>query len=138
MSIKKNRKRKSIYLEGHYWATENIKSIQERIYGKNVDLYCLKSPKFSDMPKGGCSKNTLEDKIIDKDGLEKRIDQCRQKIEEIEEIIHSIENQQYVVLLELRYIDYMKLEEVAKIMHLSYSRIIDIHASALDSIEMPA
>lgn len=136
MAVKKNRQVKVKYLEGHYWATYNLQLLQKQVEKKEGELYSPKSPKYSNMPKGGEGKST-EDKILDKAELEKRIDQCQEKREEIERTIRGVQNQQYVLLLQLKYVDHLKLYMVAEKMSISYSRASALHGLALDMLPIP-
>ncbi len=69
MSDRKERIKKSKYLDGYYWALQNIEMLQEKIKCKNDRLYSVRSPKLSDMPRGGTPVTTL-DMIADKSELE--------------------------------------------------------------------
>lgn len=137
MSVKEDRRVKKKYLNNHYWIVENIKFLQEKLDKKSVELYSVKSPKYSEMPKGGECRTT-EDKIIDKTQLENRINQCVNQKEEIEQVIRATENPQYILLLELRYIDNLKMNMVGEKMNLSRSRITELHGRALDAVSLPA
>jgi DNA-directed RNA polymerase specialized sigma subunit len=137
LSVKDDRSKKKKYLNRHYWLVENIRFLQQRLDKQSVALYNLKSPRYTDMPKGGDCKTT-EDKILDKAQVESRINQCVEKKKEIEQVIRATEDPQYILLLELRYIDNLKMHMVAENMNLSRSRITELHAQALDALSLPA
>ncbi|MDD2952534.1 MAG: DUF1492 domain-containing protein [Parabacteroides sp.] len=141
MGSRKSRDKKINYLNGYYWALENIKNIQAKIDRKNDRLYSVRSPKLSDMPRGGTPVTTL-DVIADKEELEddlhKRLRKAKLKKEEIERVIDDVEDPRYVMLLTLKYVDNLSWDQVAEEMNYSYSRITKLHGLALDEVTLPA
>ncbi len=128
------------YLEGYYWTLANIEIIKDKIKNKNDRLYNVKSPKLSDMPRGGSTIDTVDiifDKTELEDSLSKRLRQAEEKRQEIEDTINNINNPRYIMLLQLRYIDNLSLDDVADQMKLSYSRITKLHGLALDEVVIP-
>lgn len=136
-----NRADKVRYLEGYYWTLANIEIIKDKIKNKNDRLYNTRSPKLSDMPRGGSTKDTVDliaDKTELEDSLSKRLRQAEEKRQEIEDTINNINNPRYIMLLQLHYIDNLSLDVVADQMKLSYSRITKLHGLALDEVVIPA
>lgn len=73
----------------------------------------------------------LQDKI--KDEIDKLVDLKT----EIHTVIEQVENKDERLLLRLRYIEYMRWEEIATRMNFSYRNATRVHAEALKHVKIP-
>lgn len=73
--------------------------------------------------------------IMLKDEINQQIDNLVNKKIEVMAVIDSLNNPDEINLLYMRYLQYMKWEEIAVKMNFSYKHIHRIHASALNSVK---
>ena len=91
------------------------------------------SPNLSGMPgggKGGGTQGAIS-KIVDLETINAEIDKLVEKRKEIEGIIRAVEDNILRTLLEYRYINGKKWEEIALMMGYDYRYILKIHGKAL-------
>ena len=90
--------------------------LEEKLAILEDRLTSVRSPKYSDMPRGG-TPVTVEDLILDKAELEERIERLRAKGKglrsEILAEIDTLEDTRYAEVLESFFIDGYTLEEIA-------------------------
>lgn len=94
-------------------------------------------PNLSGMPRGGGGGGAQGaiSKIIDLETeINEEIDKLVEKREEIESIIHAVEDGTLRTLLEYRYINGKKWEEIALMMGYDYRYILKIHGKALSAL----
>lgn len=92
------------------------------------------SPNLSGMPRGGGGGGTQGaiSKIVDLETeINAEIDKLVEKRKEIEGIIRAVEDSTLQTLLEYRYINGKKWEEIALMMGYDYRYILKIHGKAL-------
>lgn len=92
------------------------------------------SPNLSEMPRGGGGGGTQGaiSKIVDLETeINAEIDKLVEKRKEIEGIIRAVEDNILRTLLEYRYINGKKWEEIALMMGYDYRYILKIHGKAL-------
>lgn len=93
-----------------------IGRLEEKLALLEDRLTSVRSPRFSDMPRGG-KPVTVEDLILDKTELEERIERLRTKGKglrsEILAEIDTLEDTRYAEVLESFFIDGYTLEEIA-------------------------
>lgn len=95
------------------------------------------SPNLSGMPRGGGEGDTQGaiSKIIDLETeINAEIDKLVDKRKEIESIIRAVEDSTLRTLLEYRYINGKKWEEIALMMGYDYRYILKIHGKALSML----
>ena len=95
------------------------------------------SPNLSGMPRGGGGGGTQGaiSKIIDLEAeINTEIDKLVDKRKEIEGIIQAVEDSTLRTLLEYRYINGKKWEEIALMMGYDYRYILKIHGKALSML----
>lgn len=131
---------KVIFLNGYRWAIEKIDVLEERLARLDDRLYSMRRSIISDMPKGGKGKDTV-DLIGDKQELNQdineRLKEAYDKKRLIESAIDSMENDRLSVILSLKYIDGLTLEEIADKLHYSISHMGVLHRQALDEFNIP-
>ena len=90
--------------------------LEEKLAILEDRLTSVRSPKYSDMPRGG-TPITVEDLILDKAELEERIERLRAKGKglrsEILAEIDTLEDTRYAEVLESFFIDGYTLKEIA-------------------------
>jgi hypothetical protein len=95
------------------------------------------SPNLSGMPRGGGGGGTQGaiSKIVDLETeINAEIDKLVEKRKEIEGIIRAVEDSTLQTLLEYRYINGKKWEEIALMMGYDYRYILKIHGKALSML----
>lgn len=129
------------YLEGYRWALENIKMLTARIEKLNYRLYNLRSQIITDMPRGGQGIDNI-DLIAHKQDIEnevlQRIKQAEETKQKIFEVISSVNDPKFRMILEMRYIDCMTLCDIGDTLGYSYNHICRLHTTALDDIKIGA
>lgn len=95
------------------------------------------SPVYSDMPKGGTSDKvqTAVCRIIEiEQQLDQQIDAQVDLREKIEAAVSGLKDEKLRDVMRYRYIDGMKLREVAAEMHYSYMQVCRMNGCALEEI----
>lgn len=113
--------------------TEKIEELEERATS-------ISSPQLSDMPRGGVKK-TKEDIVAEIDILNRRVDRLivkrRQLKEEIEMVIDDLGDPKLCKVLDLYYIEFKTLEQIAEEMNYSHRWVVDLYHQALNAIVLP-
>lgn len=143
--IEKNEKAeyeaKKEYLMGYRIACRRIDNLKEQLESLQEIEQSAKSQQLSDMPRGGGSGQQ------DLSVLMTRLEELRAKINdamaesnkiklEIEETLWTLKNTEEVKVLRLRYIYFMKWEEIAEMTKYSCSHIRRIHKKAIKNLKM--
>ncbi|MBO5870803.1 MAG: DUF1492 domain-containing protein [Clostridia bacterium] len=135
-----SRSEKTIFLNGYRWAIEKIDVLEERLARLDDRLYAMRRSIISDMPKGGKGKDTV-DLIGDKEELSndinEKLKEAYEKKRQIENAIDSMDDDRLSVILSLKYIDGLTLEEIASKLHYSNSHMGVLHRLALDEFNIP-
>lgn len=102
---------------------ERVEILIERRKAYESDIYGIKSPVLSDMPKGTNIKTDLADKVVkllsQTEDIDNELEALRNKMNLVKECIHRLKNYQYLSVLELKYIDGMLRKQIADIMGIS-------------------
>ena len=113
---------------------EVLRLIDER--QRWVDLATRITPAYSDAPKGGQSGDgkipAAVEKIVEQERrIDAKIAEMTKLLDEIEKLLGEVGNPDYRLLLELRYLQGLTWEQIAKKMHFSWPHIIRLHGKAL-------
>lgn len=128
------------FLNSYRWTLEKIDVLEDRLARIDDKLYSMRRSIISDMPKGGKGKDTV-DLIGDKEEIKKdinnRLTEAYDKKRIIENAIDSMDNDRLSVILSLKYLDGMTLEDIADKLHYSNSHMGVLHRQALDEFVIP-
>lgn len=143
--IEKNEKveyeAKKEYLMSYRIACRRIENLKEQLESLQEVEQSAKSQQVSDMPRGGGSGQQ------DLSVLMTRLEELRIKINdammesnkiklEIEEVLWGLKGTEEAKALRLRYIYFMKWEEIAENMNYNRSHIHRIHKNAIKNLKM--
>ena len=129
------------YLSQAYRLDKRIDSKIEQL--KSLNLLATKcTSTLSDMPKSqSISNSRLEDtvvKIVDlQEEINRDIDSLVDLKRDIVRTIKSVQNPEYQIILELRYLCFKTWEEIAVQMNCSIENVFKIRKSALNSVLIP-
>lgn len=129
------------YLSQAYRLDKRIDSKIEQL--KSLNLLATKcTSTLSDMPKSQSAGNSrLEDtvvKIVDlQEEINKDIDNLVDLKRDIVRTIKSVQNPEYQIILELRYLCFKTWEEIAVQMNCSIDNVFKIRKNALKSVVIP-
>ncbi|WP_294386778.1 DUF1492 domain-containing protein [uncultured Ruminococcus sp.] len=129
------------YLSQAYRLDKRIDSKIEQL--KSLNLLATKcTSTLSDMPKSQSAGNSrLEDtvvKIVDlQEEINKDIDSLVDLKRDIVRTIKSVQNPEYQIILELRYLCFKTWEEIAVQMNCSIDNVFKIRKNALKSVVIP-
>lgn len=129
------------YLSQAYRLDKRIDSKIEQL--KSLNLLATKcTSTLSDMPKSqSISNSRLEDtvvKIVDLQGeINMDIDSLVDLKRDIVKTIKSVQNPEYQIILELRYLCFKTWEEIAVQMNCSIDNVFKIRKNALKSVVIP-
>lgn len=95
---------------------------------------------FSDMPHctttDNCKLEKTITKIIDLENeIDADIDRLVDLKKEISNVINSVENEEYRIILEMRYLNFRTWEEIAVALHYTVRWIYKLHSKALQKIK---
>lgn len=129
------------YLSQAYRLDKRIDSKIEQL--KSLNLLATKcTSTLSDMPKSqSISNSRLEDtvvKIVDlQEEINRDIDSLVDLKRDIVITIKSVQNPEYQIILELRYLCFKTWEEIAVQMNCSIDNVLKIRKNALKSVVIP-
>lgn len=129
------------YLSQAYRLDKRIDSKIEQL--KSLNLLATKcTSTLSDMPKSqSISNSRLEDtvvKIVDlQEEIKRDIDSLVDLKRDIVRTIKSVQNPEYQIILELRYLCFKTWEEIAVQMNCSIDNVFKIRKNALKSVVIP-
>lgn len=129
------------YLSQAYRLDKRIDSKIEQL--KSLNLLATKcTSTLSDMPKSQSAGNSrLEDtvvKIVDlQEEINRDIDSLVDLKRDIVRTIKSVQNPEYQIILELRYLCFKTWEEIAVQMNCSIDNVFKIRKNALKSVVIP-
>lgn len=129
------------YLSQAYHLDKRIDSKIEQL--KALNLLATKcTSTLSDMPKSqSISNSRLEDtvvKIVDlQEEINRDIDRLVDLKRDIVRTIKSVQNPEYQIILELRYLCFKTWEEIAVQMNCSIDNVFKIRKNALKSVVIP-
>lgn len=98
---------------------DRILILLERKRAYEEDIYGLKSPTLSDMPKSS-QKSDIGDKVVKLLSVTADIDneilELTGKMEYVKSVIQRVKNYRYLTVLELKYIDGMQRKQIASML----------------------
>ena len=123
------------YLSQIHSCKMRLKSICWQIESLEAALGC-QSPTYNDMPKHTTRNvHRMEDLIAEKLDLEQRMKAIEVKLAEIYTTIREIPNPVHSAILSGRYIIEKEWHDICREIHISESRIFQIHRDALAELE---
>ena len=139
MNKKQNAAKK--YLSQAFGLNQRIESKIDQIAVLN-DLASKATVTYSDMPKSpNRDGSRMEDAIIKIIDLESEINKDIRKLMELKKDIirrvKSVESAELQTILELRYLSYMRWEEIAIELGYGIDNVYHLHRKALHEIEIP-
>ena len=129
------------YLSQAYRLDKRIDSKIEQL--KSLNLLATKcTSTLSDMPKSqSISNSRLEDTVVKIVDLQEEIDMDIDSLvdlkRDIVKTIKSVQNPEYQIILELRYLCFKTWEEIAVQMNCSIDNVFKIRKNALKSVVIP-
>lgn len=138
--VENNRVDKLKFLNGYRWTIEKIDVLEDRLARIDDKLYSMRRSIISDMPKGGQGKDTIDligDKEQIKNDINDKLREAYDKKRLIEDAIDTMDNDRLSVILSLKYLDGMTLEDIADKLHYSNSHMGVLHRQALDEFVIP-
>lgn len=134
-----SREEKKEYLNGYKKACIKLVALQEQMESLREVGQTARSQQLSDMPKGGKRHKDLSDLVVKTEKLQDRIDdvmiETLQVKIEIEESLLEVKDAEEARVLRLRYIDFMKWEDISEEMNYSYRQVLYVHGRALENYE---
>ena len=129
------------YLSQAFGLNQRIESKIDQIAVLN-DLATKATVTYSDMPKSpNRDGSRMEDAIIKIIDLESEINKDMMKLVELKKDIirrvKAVESAELQTILELRYLSYMRWEEIAIELGYGIDNVYHLHSKALDEIEIP-
>lgn len=125
------------------WHEQRIKFKQAQIQ-KYRDMACSITAPLKDNPSfgSGVPSSKIENCIANIDGLERdiqeEIEKLRTELRTIEEAINLVSNKDLKFILEARYLQQMKWEEIAVLLPRSYRWTLRLHGKALQELSKEA
>lgn len=135
------RKKAVKYLKGYYYATREIRQIQEELKALSYD-FGLRSPNINGTP-GGSGTSDLSKYVIKEEELEKKMEERKEKqlqiMTEIRTLIEGLEDSEERLILRYRYLILDKgnlrtWERIAELCNYSRASVIRIHEHAIEHL----
>ena len=128
-----NKEEKKNYLKGYQNACIRILNLQEQLEEMQEAVRSIEGRQLTDMPKAKNKKRDLSD-LFEKidDAIHCSIEKCM----EIEDAVMNLEDAREARVLRLRYIKFMKWEEIQEEMCYSVKQIQRIHEKAITHLRM--
>lgn len=128
---------KKLYLRRYKKNLALINRLEKRIDSIDRRIYTLRSPSYSDMPKGG-TPVSVEELISDKEDINKRIAKLKSKGQvyksEIIDKIDELEDPRYADVLEMFFIDCMTFNEIAEEKAYTERHVKRLYKEGIDSL----
>lgn len=128
---------KKRYLKRYRKNRALINRLKEKVDNLDARITGLRSPKFSDMPRGG-TPITKEDLTAEKIDIERRIQRLEAKGKiikrEIEDTIDELEDTRYAEVLESFCIDCLDINIIAENMGYSARHIYTLYSEAIEEL----
>ena len=127
------------YLSQAYWLDQRINTMLEQIVSLN-DMATKCTSTFSDMPRnqsnGGSAIENAVAKIIDLQiEINSEIDRLVDLKRELVRKIRAVENTEYRILLELRYLCFKTWKQIAHDMGFNIRHVYRLHEDAVENWE---
>lgn len=117
------------YLNRAYRAKEMIGSMQEEL------LHLQELAELTAGMEAGGREDSLMAQIIEKERRQKgRIAEYLEAVEQVQEVIESVENPDYKTILRMRYLNFKPWDEVAQALHFSNVWVYHLHKRALTAV----
>lgn len=128
---------KKLYLRRYKKNLALISRLEKRIESLDRKIFALRSPKYSDMPKGG-TPVSIEELISDKEDINKRISRLKKKGQvykaEIIDKIDELDDPRYADVLEMFFIDCMTFSEIAEVKAYTERHVKRLYREGIDSL----
>lgn len=135
-----NKEEKKNYLKGYQNACIRILNLQEQLEEMQEAVRSIEGRQLTDMPKAKNKKRDLSDLFVKIEVFQEKIDDaihCSiEKCMEIEDAVMNLEDAREARVLRLRYIKFMKWEEIQEEMCYSVKQIQRIHEKAITHLRM--
>lgn len=133
------RRSKKRYMKRYKRSLELIARLELKVDNLESRMISIKSPGFSDMPRGG-TPVTAEDLISEKIELEERIGRLKDKSKilkaDILEKIDSLDDMRYAEILESYFIDCKEFGTIAEDTGYTIRHIIRLYSEALNELSL--
>lgn len=127
------------YLSRARWTELHIQSRVEQAASLRM-LASKTTSTVSNMPKGGGDIHAMESVIVKLADLERSIncevDELAGMKRDISDTIASVDKPKLRLLLELRYLNYKRWDEIAAIMKYDVRQIFRMHGAALNAVQI--
>lgn len=131
---------KKEYLKQYRRACRKLEALQEQAQSLKELESSAKAQHISDMPRGSSGRSDLADIIIKLEELQSKIDdKIKESLElrlEIENAILTVEGAEEVMVLRMRYIEFMRWEDIAEHMKYATAQIYRIHGRAIKQLKL--
>ncbi len=112
-----DREKKIAFLLRYGQMKERVVILLERRKAYEDDVYGIKSPILSDLPKGGGIKSDMSDKVIKlltlTEDIDNEIEDLHNKMNYIKTCIKRLNNYRYLSVIEMKYIDGLQRKQIA-------------------------
>lgn len=129
--------RKKKFLKRYRKTIAQINRLEYKAKNLNIRMTSLKSPGFSDMPRGG-TPITYEDLVIEKSEIEDRIKRLKVKAKkikpEITDLIDELDNTRYAEVLEAFLIECKDFNTIAEENNYSVRHVERLYGDAIRSM----
>lgn len=138
---KAERRKKIAFLKGYKWIMLDLNADRERLDDMKDRVYSVRTPKLSDMPRGG-RPVTMEDNVIDMIELEEykipnRKEEAERMKRVIEQAIEDMEDPRDRTILKLKFIHDYTHEQIAEYIHYSTTQEYVFYNQALEHFVIP-
>lgn len=134
-------KAKKEYLYRYKRGKNYIDRLEDRLELLTAKIESVNSPKYSDVKVDGWVHKSIDERILDKMELEKRINKLKEDNNiikyEIYEAIDSLMDERLAECLELLTIKCMSAEDSADYMYISHRQFMRIYKKALENMIIP-
>lgn len=131
--------KKKRFLKRYKKTRSRIARLEEKLSVLEERITTIKAPNYSGMPRGG-TPVTVEDLILDKTELEKRIaklkENARDLKHEILEEIDTLEDPRHCEVLESYFIDCLSIEDTADVLGYSVRHVYTLYKEAINLIAL--
>lgn len=140
MTERELNEKKKEYLNRYKRAVKKYNSLQEQERELQLEMGGLKGIEYSEMPKGSSRPTDISDYIVKLEKILEKIDEKKQEMQkvrlEIEETIADVQDGTQSRILYLRYIKFMKWEDICVELKYSWKQIHNLHSKALKNVKI--
>lgn len=121
-------------LRRYIWLKQECRQLQAYLDGIMEDMSTVTSPRLTGMPHSNEPKG-LDEIVVKYDEIvykyERRLIVYLRETQAIEKAVSAVEDPRYRLLLRYRYIDGLKWDTIADLMHYEVSSLYKMHGQAL-------